>query len=72
MHFTGEFALDATDDACVEFLPQVSQNLLWLSSNLTSLPAPLLAEAQVDSRATKRLVHSPFTARNIFSLLKSS
>ena len=59
LHFTGEFALDTTDDVCVEFLPQVSQNLLWLSSNLSSLPAPLLAEAQVDSRATKRLVHSP-------------
>ena len=67
MHFTGEFILNATDDVCVDFLPQVSQNLLWLSSNLSSLPAPLLAEAQVDSRATKRLVHSPLTAHNRFS-----
>ena len=43
------------------FLPQVSENLLWLSSNISALPAPLLAEAQKDSRATKRLVHTAFS-----------
>ncbi|XP_076439680.1 adhesion G protein-coupled receptor A2-like [Babylonia areolata] len=34
----------------------VSKNVLWLTSNLTALPAPLLSKAQVDSRSTKRVL----------------
>ncbi|KAL8623643.1 hypothetical protein ACOMHN_051085 [Nucella lapillus] len=35
---------------------QVSKSVLWLSSNLTALPGPLLSQAQRDSQSAKRVV----------------
>ena len=54
---------------------QVLEAVLGLSSNLTSLPAPLLTEAQADSRATKRYFDYPpadkIFQNNLYSFMQT-